>query len=222
MKSIAYIVSRVVAFFLLSLLIFNCNKNESYDEEEILPLEVNILYTQLQPNLEVTSVDTLLYVEYGGGGSYIPQPSDTTASLYLDINNDDVIDFRIRCSSNYNWVTNDDPWANYSRSISISGTSADNQIAITDDYNIAHLLDTNAVVNDSLEWVTNAMLYLYSAEAPFSTNFNGDVYLGLRMKQDQGDNFCWLFINKTQYDISVMSYAINLTLDESIHIGQVE
>ena len=70
-------------FSLLLLLLISCDK-DNYAED-------SILFTELQPPLTVTSVDTVVYLL--GPGYYAPSPEDSTATISLDINNDGIDDF---------------------------------------------------------------------------------------------------------------------------------
>ena len=109
------------------------------------------------------------------------------------------------------------------RDISIKTVKPEkNKISIQENYNTIKTLNFNDIIDDSYNWNENATLMLSSAQAPFSTNFNGSVYLGLKIKQDEEEYFGWLYINKSDYLITVMSYAINQTAQNCIHAGQTE
>ena len=103
---------------LISLAIIGCSKENDLETEN--PIIESITYTELNPNIQITSVDSLIY--HGSGCGYVPSPSDSTASISLDINNDNVVDFTLSCNSWYNFVSASGPCANYNTSIVLSGT----------------------------------------------------------------------------------------------------
>jgi hypothetical protein len=203
---------------LISLAIIGCSKENDLETEN--PIIESITYTELNPNIQITSVDSLIY--HGSGCGYVPSPSDSTASISLDINNDNVVDFTLSCNSWYNFVSASGPCANYNTSIVLSGTSNENKVGISGNYNIVKQYVLNDVIDNSQQWSNTAMLMLSSASAPFATNFNDTVYLGLKINTDQGDYFGWIYIDKNGYDVKVISYAVNQTVNSSINAGQTE
>jgi len=203
----------IIILVSLSICIFSCNK-----ESENIPDD--IMHYELNPQLELTSVDSL--INHPSGCGNIPIPSDSSASLSLDINNDGTNDFSISCLSWYEFVSASGPCANYNTSITIHGTTEKNKISIQENYNTIKTLNFNDIIDNSYNWHENATLMISSAQAPFSTNFNGSVYLGLKLKQDEEEYFGWLYINKSDYLITIMSYAINQTAHNCIHAGQTE
>jgi hypothetical protein len=104
----------------------------------------------------------------------------------------------------------------------LSGTSNENRVGISGDYNIVKQFVLNDVIDNSQQWSNAAMLMLSSASAPFATNFNDTVYLGLKINTDQGDYFGWIYIDKNGYDVKVISTAMNQTVNSSINAGQTE
>ncbi|RFC54716.1 hypothetical protein [Brumimicrobium aurantiacum] len=203
---------------LISSAIIGCSKENDLDP--VSPIADDITYSELNPNIHLTSVDSLIY--HGSGCGYVPSPSDSTASVSFDIDNDNVVDFTLSCNSWYNFVSASGPCANYNTSIVLSGTSNNNKVAINGNYNIVKKHDLNDVIDNSLLWSNTARLMLSSASAPFETNFDDTVYLGLKINTDQGDYFGWIYIDKNGYDVTVKSYAFNQSVNNSINAGQTE
>jgi hypothetical protein len=203
---------------LISSAIIGCSKENDLEPEN--PIADDIIYTELNPNIQITSVDSLIY--HGSGCGYVPSPSDSTASVSFDIDNDNIVDFTLSCNSWYNFVSASGPCANYNTSIVLSGTSNDNKVAISGDYNIVKKYVLNDVIDNSQQWSNTAMLMLSSASAPFATNFNDTVYLCLKINTVQGDYFGWIYIDKNGYDVTVISYAFNQSVNNSIKAGQTE
>ena len=205
----------IMMLLLVSFFFNSCEK----ENEKVAPSN-KILYHVLNPSIVVSSVDSL--IDHPSGCGYIPSPSDSSASITIDINDDGLMDFTLTCSSWYSFVSASNPCANYNTNITLSGTSNDNKLAITGNYNVVNLFEFNDELNSSQEWSNTGILMLSSALAPFSTNFNGDKYLGLKINQDQEDLFGWIYIDKNGYEITVISYAINQTANISIKAGQIE
>lgn len=205
-----------VYIVLFSLVFSSCKK----ENESTIINNDNIIYTKLLPNIEVTSVDSL--IPHGSGCGDIPSPSDSTASVSIDINNDGAIDYILTCSSWYNFVSASGPCVNYNTNILISGTSNENQIAVTGNYNVVNLLGLDNTVDSNRTWTQGGTLMSSSVVAPFSYNFSGNKYIGVRIKNGQLDNFGWIYLNKTGYKITIISYAINLSGNNAISTGQIE
>jgi len=104
----------------------------------------------------------------------------------------------------------------------ISGTSNENQIAVTGNYNVVNLLGLDNTVDSNRTWTQGGTLMSSSVVAPFSYNFSGNKYIGVRIKNGQLDNFGWIYLNKTGYKITIISYAINLSGNNAISTGQIE
>jgi hypothetical protein len=207
MKKILFIVS------ILSLLLIGCEKKEILSQD-------NVLCTELQPSVEISSVHSLVWHPSGCGN--VPSPSDSSASISLDINNDGTNDFTIYCSSWYHFVSASIPCGNYNTSMTITGTNSNNQIATNGNFDIAKLYSLGEKIESSGVWKVSSTLMRSSVTYPYGTNFEGSKYLGLKIRQEQNDYFGWLYINKDGYVITVMSYAINLTVNNSIITGQTE
>jgi hypothetical protein len=203
---------------LILLTIIGCSKEDVLKPQ--IPIADCIVYTELNPNIQITSVDSVIL--HGSGCGFVPSPSDSAASISLDINNDSIVDFILSCNSWYNFVSASGPCANYNTSIVISGTSAENKVGISENYNIVKRFVLNEEIDNSHQWLNTATLMLASATAPFATNFNDTVYLGLKIHKDEGDYFGWIYMDKNGYDISIISYALNQSVNKFINAGQIE
>ena len=203
----------ITILLLFCVTLIGCKKEKNSKKD-------SVKYTEFQPTLKVTSVDTI--VAHGSGCGYVVLPTDTAASISIDINSDGVDDFKLECGSWYSFVSNSNPCANYNKNITITGYSNDNSVAVKDEYNVASTFEVNAVINNSQKWNNNAMLMLLATQAPFTTNFTGNKYIGLRMQMGENIHFAWLYLNKTDYTITVISSAINQTVGNSIRTGQKE
>jgi hypothetical protein len=204
-------------FYLIVVLLVLTN---SACKKDKVQLPDNILFQQFNPELQITSVDSM--VLHPSGCGYIPVPSDSLASLSLDLNNDGTADHTVNCSSWYQFVSASGPCANYNQSITLIGTSEDNLIAVTSFYNIAEEQYEGNEIGGNQIYYKNSTIMLNSAQAPFSYNFVGDRYLGVQMKIQGKSHFGWIRINKTGSLIRIISCAMNLTPNHSILVGQTE
>lgn len=202
---------------LISSAIIGCSKKNDSECEN--PAD-SITYSELNPTVQITSVDSLIYHISGCGP--IPSPSDSTASVSFDINNDGLDDFTLSCSSWTDFVSASQPCANYNTRILLSGTSNLNSIGIIGNYNVVKRYVSNEVIDNSQQWSNTASIMLSSASAPFSTDFNDTAYLGLKINTIQGAYFGWMYIDKNGYDVTVISHGLNQSANCPINAGQKE
>jgi hypothetical protein len=211
---------KIAPFILIILLstIVACTKKSV--EKPDVPIVDGIIYTELDPLIHLSSVDTL--IAHGSGCGNIPSPADSITSISFDINNDDTLDFTLSCKSWYYFVSASSPCANYHTSIYLSGTAEEHKVGITEPFNSVKRYLPDEVIDASQNWSNPAMLMLSSATAPFSTNFNDTAYVGLKIHTDQGDYFGWIYFDKQGYDLTVISYAVHQTVNSPIRAGQTE
>lgn len=202
---------------LLSVFALSCKK----DEQPPPPQPDNILHTELQTYLEVTAADTAI-VHPAGCGT-IPFPSDSSASLSFDVNNDGVDDYTIQCDSWYNYVSSLYPCSNYNSVIQLSGTNTNNLVFYTGSHPTAKRYDSTAVINNYYAAHQNGfLLRTGSGVYPWGCDFNGDAYLGIKMIDGNDEYFGWVHLNKTDFLITLKSYALNLTPNNPINAGQIQ
>lgn len=193
------------------LVLVSCKKEES---------KSGILFTQPDPFIQVTSVDAL--IPHGSGCGLVPSPADSTASVTLDINNDGLGDFNLSCVSWYDFVSASSPCANYNTRIILSGTSNTNQVSVSGNYDIVTRYDLAQTIDDVQDWSNSAVIMMNSATVPFSADFNGTAYLGVKVETNQGDHFGWIEVYKNFYQVEISSYAINQQAGSPIQAGQIE
>ncbi len=180
-----------------------------------------IQYAEWTPPIQATAVDSM--VLHPSGCGLTPVPADSTVIVELDIDQDGLTDFILQCTSWYQFVSASDPCANYHQSITISGASEFNNIAIDGNYNAVHILNHGESVGATLNWSNTATLLLASANAPFSTDFSGNAYLGLQIVANNSHlHFAWLSLQKTGSQVSLLSWAIQKSESTSIQAGQRE
>lgn len=195
----------VLTFGLLSVFIFSCKKDITSD---------TIIYHELDLPIKITSVDSLIQDPSCG---HILSPSYNTVSSSLDINNDGVVDFTLTCKTWHYLLSMSYPCANYNNSIIISGTSESNTVSVSQAYSTKlKSFNFNEIIGTHPNWNKDARLMYYSPQYDSYYDFNGSVYIGLKV----GDDFGWLYLNKDTYLITIMSYAINQTDNNSIRAGQ--
>lgn len=201
-------------------LLVACAKDDDLEPTPAPTPAADILYTELDSTLKLTSVDTLIFHPSGCG--MLPSPSDSSATRSIDVDNDGAADFTIACGTWYYFVSASGPCANYNTSMTITGASDERKISITNNYNTVARYAENDVIDNTQNWVSTATLMLSSATAPFSTNFNGTTYIGLKIGSDQGDRFAWLRLRKEGYVLTLYSHAIAASSTGQILAGQTE
>ena len=75
---------KIVAFLLLSVVAYSCN------DDDLEPLPDDIYYAVVTSDTTVTSIDH--FFPHPWTGAPIPVPSDTVASIKLDVDNDGTDD----------------------------------------------------------------------------------------------------------------------------------
>lgn len=199
----------------LFIIVFSC------DKENIITKPDNILFTDID-DVTVTSLDSLVYYLHWSGDCYIPYPKDSVAHFDLDINNDGQLDFRI---SHSHWYGSHlpvspssvcTPYNNYSIEIS----SPDNEIcADASGYLEPFQLKTGDRLDNDLFWASRVYVYLLSATAMYFYESKSD-YLGVRVSKNDSVYYGWILMEFTPYQFTIKEYAINLTGNNPIIVGQ--
>ena len=193
---------------------FGCKKNNK-------SLPDDIEHTELQPPLQITCVDSV--VNHPSNCGMVPYPYDSTAQISLDINNDGVDDFIVKCESWYNTVSVSNPCSNHNSTIQIYSTNPDNKVFKQDAvYPIIKKLVSNEGIGSTSLWYEGGFILSEGADMNgLQTDYNGDAFIGLRMKLGNEEHFGWMHINKTDYLVIIDSYGFNHTPNNSILAGQI-
>ena len=204
----------VILAFVLGFL--SCSKNEgSY---QAIPQD-NIIYTQFQPFVELTSVDT--FVDHPSGCGLIPVPGDSYLEYMLDIDDNGTDDFMLVIKTWYYFVSASGPCRNYQYRIELRGLY-ENMVTSEGMYSLPVFLNSGDVIDQSLEWQSTTNLMMDVAGAPFSSDFEGDRYVGLKLSSGKDSYFGWLYLSKLKFTVTLKACAVNQAANNSIQAGQIE
>lgn len=174
-----------------------------------------ITMTDINPDYALSSADSVYFHPFLF--CHVAIPIDSLVEYYIDLDKDNVNDFKIRMQHGLQFVSASNPCANYKYHIHIFG-EGNNQVAIADnDHNIS-LFNFNEKIGGHLNWYNNATV----TSAPFSFNFSGNKYLGLKIISGSNAYYGWLLVEKTPYTLKIKEMSINLASGNSIKAGQTQ
>jgi hypothetical protein len=203
-----------ITFITLFFVVFSC------DKENIITKSDNILFTDID-DVTVTSLDSLVHYLHWSGDCYIPYPRDSVAHFDLDINNDGQFDFRISHSHWFgSYLFSPSSFCSNYDNYEIAISSIDNEICAdaTGFYEPFQLNIGDRLDND-LFWASSVNVYLRSATAMYFYESKSD-YLGVKVNKNDSVYYGWILMEFTPYQFTIKEYAINLTGNNSIIVGQ--
>jgi hypothetical protein len=204
-------------FFLSSYILASCLKDKVPVPPEI---KYPIRHTEYNPNETFTCVDTI--IQHPSGCGMIALPADSSVLRNIDLDADGTADFQISCTSWYQTLSASFPCVNYNTSYAITALQNNGAIATTGTYNEVCKFAVNDSINLTAKWHNSASILLHVTQAPFVTDFNGLCYFGLKLTRNNGNWYGWLKLEKSLYDISLISSAIRLGPSSGIRAGQIE
>lgn len=181
-------------------------------------IEPPIIYHEQNPSEFFTCVDTV--VAHPSGCGSVIQPSDSIVERLFDLDLDGNPDYKITCTSWYNFVSASYPCANYNSTIIISGIDTSTFIATTGMFNDSQKYALSDSIRSTDQWRSSAALLLFVQQAPFTTTFDGLAYFGLKMKKNGEDWFGWVQLEKNTYKIRVLSHAVKTGQSTGIKAGE--
>ncbi len=150
----------------------------------------------------------------------IPVPTDSISTIQIDMDQNGTFDFSITCSTWYQFISASGPCANYNSSMIVSGITPDNEIAIGNSYNASRYINYGEEISEQGTWLNSSLLQLHVATAPFQTDFNGEKYIGIRIKTSEGFRYGWILFEKTSYVLYVKSTGIQTCASKAIQAGE--
>jgi hypothetical protein len=208
---------KIVVLLLLGLIILSCKKNKSKDNTETKEVD-QIVYKDLTPDITINSINFFTNLP-ASSPCYVPFPEDSTAMLDIDLNNDNVADFKIEISHHF-------PYQNesycghcptFSVLVMITPLSNDCSVSIMNgSINTGKPFEASEKISSQNSWTNSpVMCYVSSCDGTYSALGS---YLGLRIK----NKFGWIKANLTysMNGITISEFAINQTDNNSILAGQ--
>ena len=195
---------------------FACTKETASPPPPPLPPD-NIIHTDLNPNLEVCPIDSLVYIF--PCWSLLPSPTYGNKQDEVDVNNDGVADFKIEYRNWYEHFSNSSPCANYHTRLTISSKSQSGGIINSINNQIgANSFKVDETISPIDNFVTEAHIY---QEFPYSYygSFGGHGFIGVKLSDG---SVGWIEIkhDRAQYTCEVVGFAVNTTIGNLIKAGQ--
>jgi hypothetical protein len=193
---------------LLGILTFSCEKDNQKPKDEII-------FKDLSPDIEIQTVRFYTPVSDPiANCDAIPTPTDSSSSFDLDLNNDQIMDFRILVGQfeEKRW-RNPEGCRNFFYRNSIVGLSENNFVSINNDwvpqkYNFSDTISYNIsnTYPPLISWHLNARLDI----------FNGE-YIGIKINNSIG----YIHVNQLpNRGIKIMDFGFNKTEYNDIICGQ--
>ncbi|MGM0611984.1 MAG: hypothetical protein ACQESM_00585 [Bacteroidota bacterium] len=203
---------------LLSLLLLSfvcCDKDDNEKVDDIL-------YTDIVPDTSLVSIDSIKHISNGPYciTSKIPYPSDKNMDYEIDINSDNVNDFRI--SVGHTRITCNDPkcgdYQFFSCMLEIKGINSGDSLIPSSSQRRIFKKDEEIELkenNGDSDW--NILISGGCHNYPPGEDLQ-DSYIGVKKNNCVG----WIHLNEINNGIIIMDFAVNLTPKKSIIAGEKE
>jgi hypothetical protein len=191
----------------------------------------NIIYTNLEPDIYITSIDSMADTIYWGDHCEYPYPMTSTRFEDIDLNGDSIDDYRISVEHLHSTAdTVPGYWCGaFNKYIRITGLNIDNEIAYRDyttgfyPYTRANYYDASIPITSfgNYKWKNTVSVFLRIFNTPIIDDDLGIIYVGIRMKSGNDARYGWIeFDNPGGYAITVKSFGLNNTPNNCINAGQ--
>ncbi len=222
-------IKKYLPFVLISVLLFSCEPTA----DNTIPCDPNapknIQTTNPEPDLYATSVDTWVLNPYADSPCYYPSGPDSTAYIYIDIDNDTIDDFSFAVHQYNSGYPNTPASAcikfGYSVKI-ISLISGDRIVTIPGTNNYADNLDTNDVVGHSSNFSNSDETYiaLYPSYSGGSQTghaiASGENILGFKITRNGNLHYGWIKIEGNRSEVTVKSWGYDANTGNCINAGE--
>jgi hypothetical protein len=208
---------RISIFFIIILFAISCKKESNNHPKP----EDTIVFTEADTQACIT---TYRYTTPSPVPIFdcpdIPTPTDSSANLIIDIDQDSITDFRVRATHSEYLDGYCGHCRRFTYQISMDALEPGDSIRVAFNNYMApvpEVLDTATDISQNGKWSNTALLVLAGGcSLPFNTSFT-DMNLGVR----KGNKFGWIHIRpKAGNGIFVLESAINLADNNSIKAGQ--
>lgn len=205
---------KLLLISLFGLLTFSCEKNNPEPHQD------EIMYQDISPNKEIQTVRFYTFQDHLICTANVPTPSDSSAHYDLDLNNDQVSDFRINVAHSKYTSGYCGHCDRYTYNISIKGLSVNDSIAkSSSEYWIPKIFNDSDTINNKNVWVScGDLLLLEGCSLPFNTDFDKG-FIGVKINNSLG----YIHIERMSNNgIRILDYGFNKTENKSIRCGQTK
>lgn len=186
-------------------------------------LEPDISFRKYNPNLRLNPVDSLSYMYNSNCFEYLPFPTDSTQSIRIDVDKDEIDDFEFTYTTFYAYQNSVDSCENYNSSISIKAIGASNKVIVEDEFKQQVLIFEQGDDIEKTNTVSDsAIIFLddYSAEEQYPLSA-GNKLIGVRLT---GNKMAWIKVayHKEELAFSIIEHAYNDNFHLGITAGSLE
>jgi hypothetical protein len=204
---------------LLSIQFFSCKKKSEEINNTIPPDD--IVYTDFSPDTSFTSVRTWINT---GMGTF-PVPSDSSAGMGLDFDQDSIINVYVGINTFYEFVSASNPEANYNYSANLAPAQPNDSIASESmGQPKAKIFKKDSIIpgNSTFYWL--GIMYGEGVSTFHVPAPQGDAYFGFKIAKSGGYQYGWVLLRIDSWSkiLTIKEYAINRTLNKPIMAGQIK
>ena len=196
-----------------------CKKDKEVIIENPPIVPDSIIYTDLIPDTSVCSIRNNWPL------ADLPPPWDTSASIQLDVDSDNINDISISASIFYQFLSASNPDVNYTRYLEIG------MIRVTDSLasyayqwcsSIPRVFPKDSIIGINSTYSKGGYLYSSGGDSePCSSATTGDSYCGFKIYGNGGYYYGWILLKRSgSVKVTVKEFAINKTINNSIKAGQ--
>lgn len=204
---------------LVSTIFFGGCKKDDATNEDVDTSPDSILYSG--------PIDTILTSISNWDQTGDPQPYDSTAFYYFDVDGDSVADFKMTHSHSKVKPSMSGQAVSTHSTIIYPASNAADKIAIKQDYGPwePYPLEYLDKVDSNLQWWNNAYLFIYSVSPGIgvvaSQSLDGE-YIGLKLDKGGVIYYGWLHVEPNWRGTKIKGYAINMVNNKRIKAGQTQ
>ncbi len=217
---------RILLISLLGLFILSCKKNDTEPQKDEIvyndtePQKDEIVYNDINPDKDIQTVRFYTFQDLSICTANVPTPSDSIVHYEMDLNNDQVSDFRINVAHSKYTSGYCGHCDRFTYNISIEGLSTKDSIANSSiQYYTPRFFTENDTINKNNTWLSKVdILLLEGCSLPFQTDFTNG-YIGVKINK----SFGYIRIEKLSNNgIRILEYGFNKTENNIIKCGQTK
>jgi hypothetical protein len=205
---------RYLLIIFIGLLTFSCKKDDP------TPKKDEIVYNDIIPDKEIQSVRYYTFQDHSVCTANVPTPSDSSITYDLDMDKDQVSDFKIRVAHSKYTDGYCGHCDRFTYNISIEGLSSNDSIANSPmQYWTPRLFSELDTIDKNNTWLSRTeILLLEGCSLPFQVDFT-DGFIGIKIKNSYG----YIRIEKMSNNgIRILEHGFNKTENNIIKCGQTE
>lgn len=204
---------------ILGLSMISCEK-----DKYVTPID-DIIYNDITPDKEIQTVRFFTLQDHGICRVDVPTPSDSSVTYDLDLDNNQISDFRIKVTHLKYTLGHCGHCDRFTYTIYIEGLSSNDSIAkSTNNESIMNhwplkLFNESDTIDNKNIWQSRAQILLLEGCAlPFNADFTSG-YIGIKINKSYG----YIQIEKIdKYGIRILAHGFNKTENNIITCGQTE